>query len=271
MPVWSRVAVLSVAPILSLGLGLGVPQAAAAAEPASVTVVHGLRGLVADVAVDGKVVLKGFAAERSTDPLPLPAGTHRVVIRSARDAAGPPVIDTTVALVAGESRSLVAHLDTQGKPVLTSFRNDDAPIPAGQGRVVLRNTAAAPSVQIVVDGKALGAAVGSGAETDVLLPASSHTVAVMTPGGKATLLAAQTVAVPAGSSTLLYLIGSSRDSSLAWLAQTLITGQTMAPAGVPTGTSGLKDPLPSDRTPGLVAALLLVAAGTSQVVARRVG
>ena len=269
MPVLSRPVNLVAAPLMSMGLVVAAAQGATAAEPASVTVVHGLRGLVADVQVDGKVVLKGFAEERSTDPLPIPAGSHRIVVRSARDAAGPPVIDTTIDLVAGESRSLVAHLDDQGKPALTSFRNDDAPIPAGQGRVVLRNTAAAPSVQIVVDGKPLGAAVGSGAATDVLLPAKAHTVAVQAPGGGATLLGAQTVEVPAGSSTLLYLIGSSRDSSLGWLAQTMLSGQTVAPAGVPTGTSGLKDRPPAGETVALLAALLLVAGRLTQVAVRR--
>ena len=266
-----RAAVLAVVPVVTMGVVAAFPPAAAAAEPASVTVVHGLRGLVADVQVDGQVVLKGFAAERSTDPLPIPAGSHRIVVTSTRDAAGPPVIDTTISLSPGESRSLVAHLDSQGKPTLTSFVNDDAPIPAGQGRVVLRNTAAAPSVQMVVDGKPLGAAVATGAATAVLLPVAAHTIAVMAPGGDSTLLGAQTVDVPAGSSTLLYLIGSSRDSSLAWLAQTVISGQTMAPAGVPTGTAGLKDPPPSDEVVALLAGLLLVAARTSQVAARRRG
>lgn len=270
MSVATRAAVLAVIPVVGVGLLAAFPQAAAAADPASVTVVHGLRGLVADVQVDGKIVLKGFAAERSTDPLPIPAGPHRIVVTSTRDAAGPPVIDTTIELAPGENRSLVAHLDGQGKPTLTSFRNDDAPIPAGQGRVVLRNTAAAPSVQMVVDGKPLGAAVAPGAATAVLLPAAAHTVAVMAPGGDSMLLGAQTVDVPAGSSTLLYLIGSSRDNSLGWLAQTFISGQTSATAGVPTGTSGLKDRPPSPSVT-LLAGLLLVAAGSSQVAARRSG
>ncbi len=271
MPNSFRLAVLVTVSLLSLSLTVCVPRAADAAEPASVTVVHGLRGLVADVQVDGRVVLKGFSEERATDPLPLSAGTRRVVIRSARDVSGPAIIDTTVELVAGESRTLVAHLDTQGKPVLTSFRNDGTPIAAGQGRLVLRNTAAVPAVQIVIDGKPLGAVVASGAETDVLLPASAHTVAVMAPGGEGMLLGAQTVDVPAGSSTLLYLIGASRDSSLTWLVQTLTSGPTTAPAGVPTGTSGLKDLARPGGTLGLVAALMLIVAGIFPVPGRRVG
>lgn len=269
MAISGRFAVMAVAPLLGLGLVAVAPQSAVAAEPASVTVVHGLRGLVADVQVDGALVLKGFAEERSTDPLPVPAGSHRIVVTSTRDPSGPAVIDTTVDLVAGESVSLVAHLDALGRPVLTSFRNGDAPIPAGQGRVVLRNTAAAPSVLMLVDGKPRGDIVASGAATEVLLPAAAHTVAVMAPGGDSPLLGAQTVDVPAGSSTLLYLIGSSQDRSLSWLAQTVISGQTSAPAGVPTGTAGLKDPPRYDELVALLAGLLLVAARTSQDARRR--
>lgn len=264
-----RTALLA-APLLGVAVLLATAAPAAAAETASVTVVHGLRGLVADVQVDGRTVLEGFAAERSTDALALPAGSRRIVVRAARAAGGAPVIDTTVRLAAGESRSLVVHLGADGKPVLTSYRNDDAPIPAGQGRVVLRNTAAAPAVQLVVDGKALGEQVRSRGETDVLLPVAAHTVAVRAPGGASELLGAQTVDVPAGSSTLLYLIGSPGDDSLGWLAQTVLSGQTVAPAGVPTGNSGLKGlPPAGDREPSRTALLLLALVALPTVVARR--
>lgn len=265
---------LLAAPLLGVAVMLGTAApagAAAAADTASVTVVHGLRGLVADVQVDGRTVLEGFAAERSTDALALPAGSRRIVVRSAKAAGGPPVIDTTVKLAAGESRSLVVHLGADGKPVLTSYRNDDAPIPAGQGRVVLRNTAAAPAVQMQVDGKPLGGEVRSRGETDVLLPVAAHTVAVMAAGGTSELLGAQTVDVPAGSSTLLYLIGSPGDDSLGWLAQTVISGQTVAPAGVPTGNSGLKalPPTGGGGGPSRTALLLLAVVAVPTVVARR--
>ncbi|MGH9271385.1 MAG: DUF4397 domain-containing protein, partial [Ilumatobacteraceae bacterium] len=61
----------------------GVASTASAQEaPGTVRVVHGLRGLVADIYVDGALALPTFQPERSTDPLPLAAGDHVVEIRT---------------------------------------------------------------------------------------------------------------------------------------------------------------------------------------------
>ena len=53
----------------------------------TVRVVHGLRGLVADIYLDGNLALPTFQPERATDPLAIPAGDHVVDIRSAGAAA----------------------------------------------------------------------------------------------------------------------------------------------------------------------------------------
>ena len=50
-------------------------------------VVHGLRGLVADIYLDGTLALPTFQPERATDPLAIPAGDHLVEIRAAGAAA----------------------------------------------------------------------------------------------------------------------------------------------------------------------------------------
>ena len=52
-------------------------------------VVHGLRGLVADIYLDGTLVLPTFQPERSTDPLPIPAGDHLIEIRDRRCGGRP--------------------------------------------------------------------------------------------------------------------------------------------------------------------------------------
>ena len=96
-----------------------------------VRVVHGLRGLVADIYLDGELVLPTFQPERSTDPLPIPAGDHVVEIRQAGAAASDtPLLTQTVTVPAGFQGSLVAHLDRDGKPVLTAYADD---LSAGAG------------------------------------------------------------------------------------------------------------------------------------------
>ncbi len=61
---------------LALGVvaaGFGTAEAQVPPDTGMVRVVHGLRGLVADVYLDGTLVLPTFQPERSTDPLAIPA------------------------------------------------------------------------------------------------------------------------------------------------------------------------------------------------------
>lgn len=63
---------------------LAAPEVRAQDEPMGlIRVVHGLRGLVADIYLDGTLTLPTFQPERSTEPLPIPAGDHLIEIRSA--------------------------------------------------------------------------------------------------------------------------------------------------------------------------------------------
>ena len=118
-------------------------------------VVHGLRGLVADVYLDGTLVLPTFQPERSTDPLPIPAGDHLVEIRSAGAAmTETPLLTQNVTVPAGFVGSLVAHLDGAGEPTLTAFADDLSAVPAGDSRLVVRHAAAAEPVNVLLNDQA---------------------------------------------------------------------------------------------------------------------
>lgn len=263
---------LALVPLVMTALAMSAASATpavAADPPAQVSVVHGLRGLVADISVDGKTALQGFGAERSTDPLPIPAGSHKVEVRRSGDS-GPPVISTTADFASGTNVSVVVHVDPAGKPVLTPFVNNAAATAAGSGRLAVRNTAAWPAAQFVVDGAALGGSLASGQAAGNDLPAGDHTVTVQAPDSGQVLLGAQSVQVPAGATTALYLIGSPKDGSLGWLVQTIsLTSAT--PGGVPTGNSGLKAAAEQraagrDLAPGL---LIVVVGGAAAAGLRR--
>lgn len=233
------------------------PPASAADAPAQVSVVHGLRGVVADISLDGKTVLQGFGAERSTDPLPVAAGSHQVEVRKSGDT-GPALISTAAVFQAGANLSEVAHIDPTGNPVLTPFVNDLSAAAAGTGRLAVRNAGAWPAAQFLVDDKPLGGTLPSGKEGVSPLSAGSHTLTVQAPDTGQVLLGAQSVQVPAGAVTAVYLIGSPQDSSLGWLVQN-ISLTSAAPGGVPTGNSGLKD-RSTTPVPALLVALLGVVA-----------
>ena len=84
-----------------------------------------MRGLVADVYLDGTLVLPTFRPERATEPLPILAGDHLVEIRQTGAAAtDEPLLTQEVTVPAGLHGSVVAHLDANGNPKLTAFADD---------------------------------------------------------------------------------------------------------------------------------------------------
>ena len=112
--------------------------------PGAITIVHGVRGLVADVYLDGTLILETFQPERTTAPVPIAPGSHVVEVRVSGAPAGSPAALTWPVEVAPDDRiSAVVHLDAAGAPTVTRYDDDVSQIPAGQSRVAVRHTAAA--------------------------------------------------------------------------------------------------------------------------------
>jgi len=230
---------------VAVGPVAGAGPAAAAPAAGSVTLVHGLRGLLADVSVDGQVVLRGFAPNRVTDPLSLPAGAHAVVIRrSQTPASTPPVLSGNLTVAPGSVSTTAVGLDASSHPHIYVFPSDAAALGVNGAGVVIRDLAAAPGVQVSLDGTALPGALTPGASLSKTEPAGQHALLLRAGDGSGgPLVPAQDVPVVAGKVTVLYLTGSAADNSLGWLAMTvgLAPGQ-QAPTLVRTGDSGLVAP-----------------------------
>jgi len=93
-------AVMAVALVSPVAI-LVMPVPAQAADTGTVTLVHGVRGLVADIYLDGAVALQVFQPERTAGPLTLPAGSHAVDVRAAGSAAtSTPLRSSTAASIA---------------------------------------------------------------------------------------------------------------------------------------------------------------------------
>jgi hypothetical protein len=227
---------------LVLAAGSAAP-AAAQAPTGTVTIVHAFRGLVADVYLDGKLALEGFEPERTTDALQIPAGDHQVAVREAKaDPNSTPAVAGTLKVTAGTNISAVVHMAQDGKPTMTQFDNDVNRVSAGNARLVVRHTAAAPPVNVVVDGAPLATNLANPNQTSAReLSAAAHQVTVDAAGGGAAVVPPNSVTLADGTVQLLYLIGSTSDNSVGWLTQT-VQGLATAPAGVPTGTEGLAQP-----------------------------
>lgn len=239
------------------------PTATAAAQsqgtPATVSIIHGLPKVDADVYVDGKLTLRKFEPETVTDPLQLPAGRHTVDLRSAgAPASDTPLITASVDVSSGANLTVIAHLTTDGSPLLTTFRNDLRPTPAGQGRLVVRHTAAAPAVDVLTGSDRIMEDLGPSKERTLDLPAGTVSVGVAARGTTDPVVGPVDLPLAAGQQTIVYVIGSLDDGTLDAALQTIEVGEQQGsrtavegasadapgsedamPAGIPSGTGGL--------------------------------
>ncbi len=134
-------------------VGVAAPAQAISPTTADLYVLHAVPGLTVDVWVDGAVLLEDFAPGTLTDPLDLPAGDYEVVVTAVNDPITSPAIGpVTLTLAASTSYTAVAHLAADGTPTATLFTNDLSTIAAGQGRLTVRHTAAAPAVDVLANG-----------------------------------------------------------------------------------------------------------------------
>jgi len=238
----------------------------------TVTVVHGVPDLAVDVYVNGDLTLSDFEYGTVTDPLTLPAGDYDIAIRAAgADAASDPVLAQAVTLPAGANATIEANLDAAGAPVISVWVNGISAIDAGNGRVTVRHTAAAPNVDILANDGALFSDVSNGAEGVADVPAGDYNVKV-TAAGDATTVVTEVAAltIPEGTNVIVYAIGDLEGGSFQLAVQT-IAGLQAAPNAVPTGTGGdLGAAMPAWFVAMLaIAGVLIVAGGTAGLRAAR--
>lgn len=235
---------ISMALSLLLALLLVSGPAAAQSDTTTVTLIHGFRGLLADVYLDGERILEGFAPERSTDPTELPAGEHLVEVREAdADPDSEPVVDGDVDLPAGANLSAIVHPDADGNPTISVFENAFERAGEGKARAVVRHAAAAPPVDVKVGDTDVADGLEPGAEADAVIAPSTSEVTAVDTASSDPVLAPSQVNAEEGTTVALYLIGSADDDSIGWLSQRLDGAGGTSPVGVPTGNTGLVAPV----------------------------
>jgi len=259
-----------VLPLLAMGVA---PASGQAPPPAStITVVHGLRGQLVDVYLDDSLVLKGYAPERVTDPIPIATGNHRVTLRPAESpGSAAPMVSGVVKITPGANVSVVAHFDQNGKPAISSFGNDVDALPNGKARLVARNTAAVAPVDVEVAGLPTVSALAPNQQFGTDVAPATYQVTVRD-GSGATIVPPNDVPVPEGTSTIMYLIGTRADNNLIWIGQS-IRGLAATPTAVKTGNSGLAAPRSGDVPASawwlVVLGVAAVGAGCAPAVLRR--
>lgn len=206
------------------------PGVVGAQEGATVTLLHGIPGATVDVAVDGAVVIPGFepgatqdlsafAGQTLTNLDARAAGTEDVLIGPLAEFTVPDSGNWTV----------IAHLDADGNPTITSFENNTAPTADGEGRLTVRHTAAAPAVDLVVGDARPIENAANGASAELELPAGEIAGAQLAPTGEDPLIDVPTVNLDAGMNLIVYAVGSLADETFTFYTQEIEVG-TEAPA-----------------------------------------
>ena len=267
-----RIAALAVLGLAAGFAMLGLGGVAAAADNASVSVVHGIPKTPVNVFVNGKLTLRNFQPGKVAGPLSLPAGSYQVRVFPAANTAGTgnPVISATATVPAGANVSLVAHLDTAGKPVLTPYVNDVSRVAAGQARLVVRHTAAAPAVDVRAGGTPVVRGLTNPRQQELTVPAGSVRADVVLAGTSTVVIGPATLDLAEGSTTIVYAVGSADQKTLGLVVQT-ISGLHSAPGGVPAGSGGLADDggVPAWLPVTVAVGLLVAAGGAARLAATR--
>ena len=201
--------------------------------------------LTVDVYVNGERTLNNFKPGTLAGPLNLDAGTYEVAITAAdaEDDSDPAIGPIDLKLKAGENYTAVAHLEEGGDPTATLFTNDTCKTDAGQGRLTVRHTAAAPAVDILAGGDAVISDLSNPDEEVLDLDAGTVEASVAAAGTTDPVIGPADVTVAEGKNTIVYAWGSLDDDNLKLAVQT-ISGLHSPPHGVNAGEAGLA----ADRT-----------------------
>ncbi len=236
-----------------------VATPATAADTATVSILHAVPDTPVDVYANGEELIPNFRPGTLTDPLQLPAGTYDLAIFPAGSdpaATQPAASADDVTVPAGANATVVAHLKEDSTPVLTPFVNDVSPVAAGQARVTVRHTAAAPAVDVRASGSPVISGLANPNEQTLTVPAGTVSADVVLAGTSTVAIGPADLTLAEGSSTIVYAWGS-QAAGFELAVQTISSHS--APSGVPGGTGGLVDdglptPLMAQSVIGLVAA-----------------
>ncbi|MEE8603396.1 DUF4397 domain-containing protein [Euzebya tangerina] len=222
-----------------LTAALAIPAIAQEDETSQVSVVHGIPDATVDVYVNGDLTLEDFEPGTVTDELTLPADDYDLAVFAAGadpESDDPVVSADDVAVPGGINASIVANLDADGAPALNVFVNDMSTIDHLQARVAVRHVAAAPAVDVFVDGAATFEDLTNPNEATAEVPEGTYEIAVAvadSPVSEA-VIGPVDLDFPGDTLSVVYAIGSAADGTLDALVQTVALG-TDGPTDPPTG------------------------------------
>jgi hypothetical protein len=260
-----RTALLLIVAVVTAMATLASP---ASAQDARIHLIHGIPDTDVDVVAGGENVFENFSFGDTQDLSGL-AGATLEDLQVKLAGTDTVAIDAgDVTLPSSGNVTIIAHLDAGGTPTLGVFENDTSAIDAGEGRLVVRHTAAAPAVDIKANGDVAFANVANGAEGKADLPVGTISAEVVPTGEDApVVIGPADLPINEGDSLIVYAVGSLDAESLTVLTET-ITGLHTSPSAVNTGTSPVDTSTPTALVVLIVAGMAALTGGG--LVLRRV-
>ncbi len=249
-------------------MALAIAAPAMAQSEARIHLIHGIPDTPVDVYVADEVVFADFNFGDTQDLSSLAGATlvNLQVKLAGTDTVAIDAGDTD--LPASGNYSIIANLDASGTPTLTVFANDTAAIDAGNGRLQVRHTAAAPAVDVKADGAVAFSNLSNPNEAKADLPAATYSVEVVPTGAdEPVVIGPADIAVKDGESLIVYAVGSLEGATLNVLTES-ITGLGAAPAAVQTGNSPVDSGMSTTAVAGMLV-IATIAVGGGLTLARR--
>ena len=218
-------------------LYLALSTLAFAGDDAHLYIVHGIPGrdvsasldptLPVDVLLNDDVCSeRGITFGAVVGPLTLPPGQYDVKISPANPfvpCSNSALVESDVALKAGENVSAVAALDAKGQPAILTFGNNFSSVTEGDARIILSNAADAPVLQVILEvvgsNQKFTYNVNPGKTVVAVLPANPYTIEVESNGS--VLIPLQPLTLPSLSATLVYATGTASNGSLTLVTKTV--------------------------------------------------
>jgi hypothetical protein len=145
--------------------------------------------------------------------------------------------------------------------MLSPFVNDVSTVAAGEARLTVRHTAAAPAVDVRADGDVLVPDLTNPNEAVADVPAGTYSADVVLAGTDQVAIGPADLDLAEGTNTIVYAWGSAADENLDLAVQT-IDGLHSAPGSIPGGEAGL-----APESEGVPAWAIAVGLGSLSVLA----
>lgn len=179
---------------------------------AKLTLVHGIDGkdgFPVDISVYRLAVgadrFEGVTYGTVAGPLKVDPGIYRIAIRPAgAPKYSEPVLKRWIWLGPGSNKSVVAHLDASGAPILSVYRNKVSDAGDGNTRITVRHNAAVGPVDVFANGGLAVSGLANPHQAVLEVPAGDYSIEVALAGGGASVFGPATLGFDEDTNTIIY-------------------------------------------------------------------